>query len=61
VRLRIVSDGSAQGTTVVNADTDEDLTSNVKLIRWVHEMGRLPQIEITFARLDVELRSETEL
>ena len=61
MRLKIVSDGTAQGTQVLNADTDEDLTANVKLIRWVHELGRLPQIEITFAKLDVEMRAETEL
>lgn len=54
MRLKITSDGTAQGTRIEN-DSGEDLTTHVRSLRFTLEAGRNPQVEITLVRLDADL------
>jgi hypothetical protein len=59
ITAKIVSDGTRAGTTVVNAETGENLGMNITALRWEvdHETGEAFAIIKTRCRLDVQAKA----
>lgn len=54
MKLRILSDGEITGTRVFNAETGEEITSQVFGIEFVHQMGQPPMVRLTLVGTAVE-------
>lgn len=54
MKIKIVSDGTAWGTKVVDADTGETLEKVIS-VSWEHDLHRSPEVTITVTEVPVEI------
>ena len=57
MKIKIVSNGLPQGTTVTNAETGE-VIENMKFLSWSMEAGDIAMVTARFFLTDVELEGE---
>lgn len=59
MKIKIISDGTPQGTKVVNTETDERI-EYVTSVQWKCEIGDIARARIEFLAIPVELTGEVK-
>jgi hypothetical protein len=61
MRLRVNTDGSRSGTHIFDADTGEEITAKVRLLKiWLFS-ERDPITEVTLRGVDIEINGEVDV
>jgi len=60
VRIKIISDGTAPGTRVVDAGTGEPI-DGITAISWKVDVNHLAEATLTFIKVPVEAEGETAI
>jgi len=60
VRIKIISDGTAPGTRVVDARTGEPI-DGITAISWKVDVNRLAEATLTFIKVPVEAEGEAPI
>jgi len=58
MRIKIISDGDALSTKIIDADNGEDITHQVKEVTWRVAVGKIATAELSLINVPVEVEAE---